>query len=91
MDRMNKLNLEDYIESIAKITSLPIGEIEKVVHTQVAMILGDLGIDGCANTWLGVLSIDKKKLSLDPNETISGVLKNEIDPLLILREISQNE
>jgi hypothetical protein len=88
---MTKLHLEDYIDSLSKITSLPVGEIEKVVHTQVAMILGDLAVEGIANTWLGSLKVKDSTLQLQPNETIKGVLKNDVDPLVVLREMSQNE
>lgn len=88
---LKKLDLESYIINLSKVTNLPLGEIERIIHTQVAIVVGDLAVEGSASTWLGVISVKDSELHIEPNDVVESILNKNIDPLLVLKEISQNE
>lgn len=87
-----KQDLDKYIQTLADMTGLPHASAQTFVYTQIAMTMGDLSVEGVAETWLGKLTFDSKAchVSLEPSDTIQSICEGRMDPVMILREITEN-
>lgn len=88
----NFLNsFEDYVDLLYKNSKLDKNSIENIINTQVAILFGDLAVKNESECFLGRFYFEDGKLKIQPNDLIESLLKNEIDPVLILKEMLDNE
>jgi hypothetical protein len=83
-------NLNSYIQIIVKCSRLNRLTAEQVINTQIAILFSDLAVKGTSECFLGEITYKDGKLHLEPNETIEGLLRGEVDPTTVLKEIFEN-
>lgn len=84
-------SFEGYIDLLYKNSRLDRNSIENIVNTQVALLFGDLAVKNESECFLGEVYFNDGHLKIEPNDMIKSLLKNEIDPVLILKEMLDNE
>lgn len=84
-------SFENYINTIYKSSKLDKNSIENIINTQVAVLFGDLAVKSEGQCFLGKIYFEDDQLKIKPNDMIKGLLQNEIDPVLILKEMLDNE
>lgn len=88
---MNELKIESYIAKIADNCECNYAEVEEIVLTQLALILGDLAVKKESTMLIGKLTLnDNETFTVLPNDFIIDILKGKIDPLILLNEIMKN-
>jgi len=50
-----------YVTELARISQTPIATIQRVIDTQIAMILRDLAVRGVSQTFIGKITINKDR------------------------------
>lgn len=85
-------DLNKYIKRISEGTILDRPTTERIINTQFSFLLGDLAVTGRGDCFLGTLVYNEEEdtVDLEPNEFFLGLIKGNIDPSVILREILEN-
>lgn len=81
-------DLNNYIKALCSTSNLDKSTVEKVVNSQVAMLLVDLSVKQESETYLGKASISRKGvIKLDPSQTLTELSNGDINPMNLLMEI----
>lgn len=78
--------LSDYINKVVEISSLDESVVEKVINTQVAMLLGDIAMEQTSKTFIGTLNVSSD-LEFEISDSIKEMTNGQINPLHVLMEI----
>lgn len=84
-------SFEEYVDLVYENSKLDKNSIENIINTQVALIFGDIAVKNESDCFLGKFYLKDGELKLEPNDLINNLLKGEIDPILILKEMLDNE
>ena len=85
------ISFEEYVDTLYKNSKLDKNSIENIINTQIALLFSNLAVKNESNCFLGKLYFEDGEIKIKPNDLIEDLLQGKIDPVLILKEMLDNE